>query len=248
MINRYELLAFLILVLGTLIASVTESNPACGATLGPGAKVTLDGDLSCNGPTYALTLLGSVTLDLNGFVVSCSGTTPVGIRVQGQNNVVNNGTVTGCSSGIQIAGQHHRVENTTITSNGTGIEVFAGQSTIKNNTATGNLIGIGDTRGSAGGNRFTGNTTNSNNQGMIVDDNETASDNTANGNTYSGIVCGYSNKISRNTTNNNWGYGIGVAGTGNVLSRNTASSNTSGDFYVDCSTNTSRNNYPEPCP
>jgi parallel beta-helix repeat protein len=97
-----------LLVWGTHPAAAQD----CGATIGPeepGVVVFLDGDIGpCGAETDpALTIEGPVTVNLNGFTVSCvvpdEGEGTKGIEVVGVNALVLNGVVEDCEDGVVLA-------------------------------------------------------------------------------------------------------------------------------------------------
>jgi parallel beta-helix repeat protein len=80
---------------------------SCGDTLGPGGSEALDGDLACD-VSPALTIVGPMTFDLNGFAIFCvggsGGLSGTGIGVTGVRAKVRNGTIADCDRGVAVEG------------------------------------------------------------------------------------------------------------------------------------------------
>jgi hypothetical protein len=80
---------------------------SCGDTVGPGATIVVDADLNgCTGAgTAALTVVGPVTLDLNGHELRCAAINPAdGLHVIGEHARVVNGAVRACGYGVLVEG------------------------------------------------------------------------------------------------------------------------------------------------
>ena len=98
------LLVFLLLFVGSADAL------DCGTVLrGDGSTFTLEDDLECDcdSDTFAVKITGiKITLDLNGFTVSCSddSSSTTTLRVEGTGNTVTNGSVEGGFIGVNLAG------------------------------------------------------------------------------------------------------------------------------------------------
>jgi parallel beta-helix repeat protein len=102
-----------LLVWGT---SPAQAQPDCGDPLGPGGHIALYGDVGPCATDPALTIVGPVNVDLNGFTVSCAGAT-TGIVVEGVNARVQNGVVEDCEEGVVVEDDgHHRLLKLTVTS------------------------------------------------------------------------------------------------------------------------------------
>jgi parallel beta-helix repeat protein len=227
------------------VDGVTEINQvratAGGVTAGdtPGFPVTLShpgsyrltGNVSVSSAdTTAIVISsGNVTLDLNGFAISCStGVGPcaagsgLGVDANQDNVTIINGTVRDMGSNGIGAGANARIEHVRALANhGNGISTAAG-STLTANTANGNsndglTAGISST--------IAVNTLRDNGRGgMEVNSGCTVSGNTASDNKVFGIYCNGGCTIDRNTTNDN-GTGISLLG-GNTIIGNTAHNNT----------------------
>jgi hypothetical protein len=145
-----------------------------------------------------------VTIDLNGFMItcllqSCGGTA---ITSTQDNITVMNGTVRAFDDGVVLSGSGARVENVRVIANGSsGIRV-GGQCTVHGNTVTGN--------GS---------------DGIVTGVGCTVSANTVNSNAGDGIETLEGCNVTGNITRFNGGFGLNLApGTGysqNVIYQNT---------------------------
>ena len=96
-----------LLVWGTPPAAAQD----CGATIGPGepgVEVFLDGDIGPCNTDPALTIEGPVTVNLNGFTISCvvpdADEGFMGIEIVGVNAWVLNGVVEDCEDGVVVDG------------------------------------------------------------------------------------------------------------------------------------------------
>jgi len=122
-------------------ASLQAANVACGDILS-GTSVVLDGNVGPCATSHAISVINGAKLDLNGFTVSCDGSTgSVGVTVA-QGSTLRNGIVTGCEfTGVQVSGSKGSLLEHVIARDnpGAGISVFSTDaSTLRNNAAAGN--------------------------------------------------------------------------------------------------------------
>jgi parallel beta-helix repeat protein len=103
------MVAMALALLGGGLGAAPAWAQNCGDTIGPGGIVTLPGNVGPCATNPALTVVGPVIFNLNGFTVSCDTTATDGIVVQGSRAVVSNGTVTGCDDGVQLDGDGRHV-------------------------------------------------------------------------------------------------------------------------------------------
>lgn len=240
-----------------LAGGVTPSDAAgFPVTLDHAGSYRLTGNLvvPAAGVTAIVVASADVTLDLNGFGISChTGVAPCGtgsgngIDASGRENVtVGGGTVRDMGNSGIIAGVSARIEGVRAignhaigiatgnsswlsgnTANGNGNDgMTAGLgSTLSNNTARGN--GRGGIEASTGC-TITGNTTNNNSVfGIYCNGGCTIQGNTANDNG-TGVSLLGGNSIVGNTMRNNTGYGIAATGTDSGYSLNTLTGNNGG--------------------
>ncbi len=99
----------LALVLGLLptVAFAENVAPSCGETLqAPPNEYRLVGDVDCRGRSSdepALTIVGPIIVDLNGYAVFCGkDNSQEGVVVIGNNAELSNGTVMGCTTGVSV--------------------------------------------------------------------------------------------------------------------------------------------------
>jgi parallel beta-helix repeat protein len=228
------------------VDGVSEINQpralAGGVTPGDGSgfPVTLDhagsyrltGNLTVDAPDVTAIVVGSsdVTIDLNGFTISCNtGVAPCGtgsgdgIDASGRTNVVViNGTVRGMGDDGIITGAGARLERLRLLSNH-----HNGASTGNNSSLVGNTASDNGNDGLTAGvsSTLSGNTARDNGRGGIeTSSNCTVSGNTTNDNTVFGIYCNGGCTIDRNTANGN-GTGVSLLG-GNAIIGNTMRNNT----------------------
>ena len=104
---------------GIALGSVTPAHAEdiqCGAVLGPGGRFALKHDLDC-GPSIAVTIQDGAILDLQGHIVTCTGSTFPCIRLRGTGAQLLNGAVDGGHhESIVLEGSGgHTVRNVTST-------------------------------------------------------------------------------------------------------------------------------------
>jgi Right handed beta helix region len=145
-------LAVLAVVFSMLVitsgAAGADSGVSCGETVT--TDTTLDSNLICDGPGL---IVDGATLDLNGNVLSGSNTS-FGVRLQGLNAAVVNGTIRHFDGGVQMNGSPSRVSNVTISDNvGAGVYGLGGRtfgnpviqySTITRNGSNGIFLAVVD--------------------------------------------------------------------------------------------------------
>jgi hypothetical protein len=154
---------------GPWAATASADVLTCGSTVGPGKKVVLEGSVTgCRPDLPAITVIGPVTLDLNGQTVSCAtdgtiGQRPFGIQVIGERARIKNGRVVDCLVGVALQGEgghslsemsierpvvegvyaggdRNRISDVTVTSSymGVGISVDGARNTLTRCTSNGN--------------------------------------------------------------------------------------------------------------
>jgi parallel beta-helix repeat protein len=228
------------------VDGVTEINQpravAGGVTPGDGAgfPVTLDhpgsyrltGNLVVDDPATTAIVVGSsdVTIDLNGFTISCNtGVSPCGagaghgIDASSRVNVaISNGTVREMGGDGIITGANARIERVRLLANHHNGATTGNNSALAGNTAT-NSGNDGMTAGVSS--TLTNNTARDNGRGGIeTSSNCTISGNTLNNNDVFGVYCNGGCTIDRNTANEN-GTGVSLLG-GNTIVGNTIRNNT----------------------
>jgi parallel beta-helix repeat protein len=258
-----SLIATSVIALTVLAAPLPAGAVTCGATIGPGGNVDLDVDII--GPCETnpvLRVVGPVNLNLNGHTVSCGGklnepggANYAGIRVEGTNAQVRNGSVTDCGHGVSVSNDGHTILDMTLRDNDTGIRMWpggTGGSSLIRNEAFGNrrglyltgsenssLIGnVARNNGSGfrvfegGHNVLVGNVATANTVGFDIGGDDVSSHNTLIGNAAMGNTeVGFNLRIVRNTVsgnkaNGNGGHGFRTfRGSLNVISANVAKDN-----------------------
>lgn len=152
-----------------------------------------------------------VTLDLNGFMITCMNPPCAGSAILGHDNVDNitvmNGTVRGFDDGVNINGSGALVENVRALDNASvGVRV-GNDCTVRNNIASGNGT-----------------------EGIRVLLGCTVSGNTANNNKTSGICTGLGSNVFGNTVRGNTAFGLNLTpDTG--YSQNVITGNTLGTVF-----------------
>ena len=251
---RRRLLLVITLVIGMsfLPASPTGAVDVCGTSVGPGGKVVLDMDQSCNSDP-AITVVGPVSLDLNGFKVTCTSSSQDGILVEGTGAKLLDGVVTACDVAVSLSGSKHTVERVVAqASDGSGFVNYAPKSRFTNNTSVGNDGEGFSNRNAASKCRFTGNTATGNDRFGFANGGagSTFSNNTASGNGLGGFVNGFTargnnfNTFSKNTATGNQGDGFRNLSNGNKFSGNASMANGGSGFrnWVQASGNTFKGN------
>jgi hypothetical protein len=131
---------------------VIELNAATATTAKPQTTISKSGsyilnknitNTSKNGQDSVAVTASNVTIDLQGFVISATGSnTGAGINATGQSNVViRNGIITGFTGPAMILGNNSNISAITATENGSGITCVSGclvsNSIIQGNTGPG---------------------------------------------------------------------------------------------------------------
>ena len=177
-----------------------------------------------------------------------------GIKVESDNNVIQNNTNSNNRHGIFLySSSNNNITNNTADSNtNCGIYLHSSSNnTITNNNASYNNEGGIVLDGSSNNNTITHNTASYNRWNGIIylrySSNNTITNNNAYNNKY-GIYLSYSssNTITNNTvSNNNYGIYLGYSSNNNILTNNTANSNNWYDIYLysSCNGNLIYNNY-----
>ena len=207
-------------LLATAILALTLPSPAaaqltCGGTIGPGGSFTMTADILNCGAGTTLTVVGPVTLDLDGHRIGCAGGLSAGIRIQGTNAQVTTGQVFSCFVGVEVTGSGgHKVSNVYTESNILGFGV-----TSDGNTLTGNVASSIST--DRHGFQVTGN------RNKLVD-------NSAVGRTGTGFATsGNANAFDRNSASGAaTAFGVSALATGNKLRSNVASASDLGPTAV----------------
>ncbi|WP_444927056.1 right-handed parallel beta-helix repeat-containing protein [Microbulbifer sp. TRSA002] len=234
-------------LLSASLCSLANGAVECGDTIT--SPVILDQDLLCN-VTPALTVTGPTGyLDLNGYTLSCDGTT-VGILVDGfaaiiSGGVLQDGFVSNCNTGISVEGSgiHNLFGLNTSGNTSSGIEFVSSNNTltisnISDNAGTGIIIAGGTN------NLFSNDISRNEITGIQVDGSSSIiSSNTVSDNTLTGIQINNASSclISQNTVENNGTQGSNTAGilmelfgqTGNNIVGNTVSGNVDFDLQDD---------------
>jgi len=209
----------------------------CGDTVGPGGKLVLTADIGlCTGVgTPALTVVGPVTLDMDGHQIRCAGVDPAdGIRVIGDKARIQNGSVRNCGYGVRLEGAgKHILEGVTANSNnGRGIDVTVDRTTLSGCSATSN-VGEGIRIASAR-NRVDRCVATNNAEGFLIEGgNNRVFDSEAVGNAGAGFdVQSGANQISRCVATNNDQAGFDISGSDNRLKENHADRSAQVGFQV----------------
>lgn len=211
---------------------VTPSDTAgFPVTLDHAGSYRLTGNLivSSADATAIVVASSDVTLDLNGFVITCNtGVEPCsgsgdGIDASGQSNVaVLNGTVRGMGDDGIVAGHNARIEQVRALGNPHNGITTGNNSSLIGNTASENG-NDGMTAGVAS--TLTNNTMRNNGRGGIETSTGcTIAGNTANNNTVFGVYCNGGCTIDHNTLDEN-GTGVSLLGGNNIVG-NTMRNNT----------------------
>jgi parallel beta-helix repeat protein len=185
-------------------------------------------DLTC-GSTFALLVVGPVTLDMKGHSITCSGSLMVGLALGGSNATIKDGVVTNCTDGVILGGSgHHDVQSLVVTTDepfsdvgdkgGIAFLVASDQNKLNQNVARNTTSQVA--------------TLIQNGIGYKVEGNKNQLQSNAAANSNSGfLVLGSGNKLSRNTTGDCLG-GFGVSGSSNHLSANVAARSSATGFEL----------------
>jgi len=166
----------------TISTGVSGTDPMSFRLTGPLATGSGDNVIEIQSP--------HVTVDLNGFAITC-GTPPCGgnaIDSSSNNITVRNGTVRGFAIGVNLTGSGALVEDVRAIGNTTGLSV-GDNCLVRNNVATAN--------GS---------------QGIVVQNGCTVSGNTSNDNGSDGICTHVGCNVIGNTVRGNTGAGLNLSG------------------------------------
>ena len=226
-------LAILIVVASACMTSRVSYAVDCGDKIGPGGKVTLTGDITGCGVSPALTVEGPVTLDLNGYTLSCLAG-GIGIEVQGKNATIIKGSITACDYAVlgidtnghtleklnllgpvELYGHRNQIVSTTFQVGDPCLWVEGNGNAIINNTLRSGADGIfveGDR------NRLINNAVSEGNDPIQVFGHRNRIEKNVAINADSGItVFGDTNRISRNTLVSIFEQGILLGGDSNSL-------------------------------
>jgi hypothetical protein len=236
-------LAILIVVASACMTSRVSYAVDCGDKIGPGGKVTLTGDITGCGVSPALTVEGPVTLDLNGYTLSCLAG-GIGIEVQGKNATIIKGSITACDYAVlgidtnghtleklnllgpvELYGHRNQIVSTTFQEGDPCLWVEGNGNTIINNTlrCADGIFVEGDR------NRLINNAVSEGNDPIQVFGHRNRIEKNVAINADSGItVFGDTNRISRNTLVSISEQGILLGGDSNVISHNTTNSGSTG--------------------
>lgn len=92
---------------------------ACGDVIAGPER--LDADLTC-ATSPALTIAAGGSLDMDGFVITCSGANN-GIELIGAGAKLSNGKITACATGVRLMGGGHKVAGVYVTNSTTGFSL-----------------------------------------------------------------------------------------------------------------------------
>jgi parallel beta-helix repeat protein len=225
----------------------------CGGTVGPEDHyASLSGPIEGCSADPALTINGPVTVDLNGFSISCAGST-TGIVVGGANARISNGSVVNCQDGIDVGGKgKHQLLKLTVTStqNEVGDRGFRVRSDHNNlvNDSADQFNGEGF-RIEGDDNRITNSlATGTTNEGFRINgnDNQITNSRSMENNNHGFRVGGNDNQLVNNQAEANVGEGFRLDGSGNRLVNNRADGNDDEGFRIrDGQNNTLINNSAE---
>ena len=240
------------------IAVPAEAAFTCGGTVGPGGTLVMTADITGCASSPALTLVGPVTVDMNGHTVGCSSGTGIGIEQDGTSAILKNGVV-GPSCGIAVvvsgSGRHqvlnvltrgntrgfqvrsdgnHLLNDSSRDAGGLGFELDGSANAVKASAAVGNDTGFLVATGTK--NTLTGNTASQSvNNGFDVlgGTQHDLSMNTAISSGLAGFSIGGSqSKLFNNTAASNATEGLLVGATGNIVKGNRAYANASEGIHI----------------
>lgn len=218
-----------------------SDSPGFPVTIDRAGSYRLTGDLSVSRPDQTVIEItaGDVTLDLNGFTISCGsvalpcsavGGAGLGIDATGESNIhVLNGTIRGMGNTGMSADTHTKVKELRAINNGVhGISVGNG-SIIDSSIASGN---DGSGISAADGNTIVTNCTANVNDsvGISVGSGSTVRSSTANANGNNGIGASQASTLVGNTLRGNGRLGI-ETGNGCTIRGNSSSNNKVGGIY-----------------
>ena len=179
----------------TISTGTFSSEPMSFRLTGPLFSSTTDNIIEILSP--------HVTVDLNGFMITCLIPPCAGFGIlSDQNNItIMNGTVRGFAEGVKISGNGAQVENLRVLDNTMAGVHLSNDCIVRNTLAAANGT-----------------------EGIKVGLGCTVSGNTANSNTTSGICTGLGSNVFGNTVRGNTAYGLNLAPTvgysQNVISAN----------------------------
>jgi hypothetical protein len=119
------------------IAVPAEAGFTCGGTVGPGGTLVMTADITGCATSPALTIVGPVTVDMNGHTVGCSSGTGTGIEQDGASAILKNGVV-GPSCGIAVVASgsgKHQVLNVLTWGNTRGFQVRSDGNHLSNDSS-----------------------------------------------------------------------------------------------------------------
>ena len=198
-----------------LASSPAAAQLTCGGTIGPGGSFTMTADILNCGAGTTLTVVGPVTLDLDGHRIGCAGGLSSGISIQGTNAQVTTGQVFNCFVCVEVTGSGgHKVSNVYAEPNVLGFGV----------TSDGNMLA---------GNGVSGTTTDRHGFQVTGNGNKLV-DNSVVGRTGTGFTTsGNANTLDRNSVSGAaTAFGVSALATGNKLRSNFASASDFGQTGV----------------
>lgn len=162
----------------------------------------------------------NVSIDLNGFTITGSGSGNGIVVASGTNIQISNGTITGFSSGVEATEWNNNIRVTNVNSvsnNPWGIHLFGTNNMVKSCTVTGSSY-IGIRVGS--GSKVEDNNVFNNGHGISATEGHTSIiGNTVTSSLYNGITTGIGCLVKNNTVSYSQGYGI-ATNTGSLFDGN----------------------------
>jgi hypothetical protein len=240
-----RVLAAVTCALALVLPARSQAEP-CGTVVAAGTTLALSGNV---GPcpniagTAAVVVEDGATLDLGPFYVACSetddeGTVSDGIRVNGSDAAIRNGSVYFCRGGVVLAGGgRHEIENVSLYGNTFGVHVEA--ASVRNALAA--IAAYGDTESTAffvEGDKTTLEDCLAWQAGtgfLVLSDRNRIVDSLARDALYGFDVAGENNKINRGTAVEN-GIGIRSRGEGSTVRETTLSNNVDEGLDISAST------------
>lgn len=239
-------------------------------TISASGSYRLTGNVGTSGSNVTIVDItaSDVSLDLNGFAISCESRvgacngTGNGIQASGNNIRVHNGIVRGMGNDGVTVGGFSTIENVhALNNHGRGLSAGAGSivrdSLAVENTGFGIVVGTNSTvrdclsRGSTGvgiqtgvGSTISGNTAAEGSAaGIYCNGGCTIIGNTVFSNSGAGVSSLGGNTVIGNTIRNNTGFGLSVVGTDTLYTQNTLTGNNGGGNNAQVSGGTSGSNF-----
>ena len=121
----------------TGMAVPAEAGFTCGGTVGPGGTLVMTADIIGCATSPALTVVGPVTVDMNGHTVSCSSSSVNGIEQDGTGAILKNGVVGKfCNIAVVVSGSGtHQVLNVLTRGNTRGFQVRSDGNHLSNDSS-----------------------------------------------------------------------------------------------------------------